>query len=95
MKTGNEDITTKHNIKTGTMTMVSPKTQTGTRTENEDVGIPQSPKDKTINISLSRETGEKHYTTALQQQKARVTRIRQCIKAAITIQRAWKKYKRS
>ena len=67
MKTGNEDITTKHNIKSGTMTMVSPKTQTGTRTENEDIGIPQSHEDKIINTSLLRETGENHYTTALQQ----------------------------
>ena len=73
------------------MTMTSPYIQTGTRTGNEDMGIP--PEDKTINISLSRETGEKHYTTALQHQKARATHIRQCIKAAITIQRAWKKYK--
>ena len=47
------------------MTMISPNIQTGTWTGNEDMGIPQSPEDKTINISLLRETGEKHYTTAL------------------------------
>ena len=49
------------------MTMISPNIQAGTRTGNEDMGIPQSHEDKTTNTSLLRETGENHYTTALQQ----------------------------
>ena len=48
---------------------------------------------KDIPLTPSQETGEMHYTTALQKQKERVFRIRQCIKAAKVIQRTWRKYK--
>lgn len=37
-------------------------------------------------------SSEKLYSKELQRHKTRVTQIRQCIKAAITIQRAWRRY---
>ena len=40
------------------------------------------------------QSSEKLYSKALDKHKVRVTQIRQCIKAAIIIQRAWRRYKK-
>ena len=37
--------------------------------------------------------GDVQYSLAHKQQRERVNRIRQCVCAAITIQRAWRRYK--
>ena len=44
-------------------------------------------------LTLPEEVKETEYMTALQRQKARVSRIRRCIVAATVIQRAWREYK--
>ena len=44
-------------------------------------------------LTLPEEIKETEYMTALQRQKARVSRIRRCIAAATVIQRAWREYK--
>ena len=44
-------------------------------------------------LTLPEEIKETEYMTALQRQKARVSRIRRCIVAATVIQRAWREYR--
>jgi len=44
-------------------------------------------------LTLPEEIKETEYMTAIQRQKARVSRIRRCIAAATVIQRAWREYK--
>lgn len=46
-----------------------------------------------VKLSLPEEIKETEYMTALQRQKARVSRIRRCIIAATVIQRAWRYHK--
>ncbi len=41
------------------------------------------------------QSSEKVYSKALDKHKARVNQIRQCIKSAVIIQRAWRRYKQS
>ena len=43
-------------------------------------------------LTLPEEIKETEYMSALQKQKARVSRIRRCIVAATVIQRAWRDY---
>ena len=45
-------------------------------------------------LTLPEEIKETEYMSALQRQKARVSRIRRCIVAATVIQRAWRDYKK-
>ena len=45
-------------------------------------------------LTLPEEIKETEYISALQRQKARVSRIRRCIVAATVIQRAWRDYKK-
>lgn len=54
-----------------------------TKLTTDNIPMTQSPQ----------ETGEVNYAIAVQRQKERVFRIRQCIKAAKIIQRNWRKYK--
>lgn len=58
-----------------------------TRTES---GMPHSKSRQ--KLTLPEEIKETEYMTALQRQKARVSRIRRCIVAATVIQRAWRDY---
>ena len=44
-------------------------------------------------IATSHDRRESEYVNVVQHERQRVARIRQCIKAAITIQRAWRQYK--
>ena len=52
-----------------------------------------SQQDTRPRLTLPEEIKETEYMTALQKQKARVSRIRRCIAAATVIQRAWREYK--
>lgn len=46
-----------------------------------------------VRLTLPEEIKETEYMSAVQRQKARVSRIRRCIVAATLIQRAWRNYK--
>lgn len=48
-----------------------------------------------IKLTLPEEIKETEYMSALQRQKARVSRIRRCIIAATVIQRVWRNYRRT
>lgn len=62
----------------------------------ENSSSSRSAKDvKNSKLTLPEEIKETEYMSALQRQKARVSRIRRCIAAATVIQRAWRDYKRN
>ena len=48
-----------------------------------------------VKLTLPEEIKETEYMTAIQRQKARVSRIRRCIVAATVIQRAWRHYRQT
>ena len=50
---------------------------------------------KNSKLTLPEEIKETEYMSALQRQKARVSRIRRCIAAATVIQRVWREYKQN
>ena len=64
--------------------MTQPKRDSGVDHHKGLLNIKQSPQ----------KDSEKLYSKALDTHKNRVSQIRQCIKSAIVIQRAWRKYKR-
>ena len=63
-------------------------TSTTGNTSNLKSAVSARPK-----LTLPEEIKETEYMTALQRQKARVSRIRRCIVAATVIQRAWREHK--
>lgn len=70
----------EHSKDTSTTEKPVPKSQSSNSTRRDKLTLPE-------------EIKETEYMSALQRQKARVSRIRRCIVAATVIQRAWRDYK--
>ncbi len=80
-------------------TLTSHHTQLPLRPSHSSATVPRKPvspsvsRQAKVRLSLPDEVKETEYMTALQRQKARVSRIRRCIVAATIVQRAWRGHK--
>ena len=82
---GNKQETKLHEKTVNQESSPSPVTTPSTKTD-----VPRSRSRQ--KLTLPEEIKETEYMSALQRQKARVSRIRRCIVAATVIQRAWRDY---
>lgn len=89
----NSSEPTKHSPSSHTQVLVVQSTTAPTSTSSKSVplGGPQQP--SKARLTLPEEVKETEYMTALQRQRARVSRIRRCIVAATVIQRAWRAHR--